>query len=162
MPTEDVTVLPLDSDPLVLVVDDELTPRSITARMVRSLGYRARSCQSGLAALRYLKAHPGEVRLLLADVGMPRMRGDALAERAKGLDAGLIAVLMAIPGDPLLGDLLSGSRDLPFVPKPVSFGDLAEKLERLIGIPAQPTSPPRSMASARRRERRRHSGSHQG
>jgi hypothetical protein len=37
MTTEEVTVLPLD--PLVLVVDDELTPRSIITRMVRSLGY---------------------------------------------------------------------------------------------------------------------------
>ena len=161
MPAEDVTVLPLDPDPLVLVVDDELTPRSIVARMVRSLGYRARSCQSGLAALRYLKAHPGEVRLLLADLGMPRMDGGELAERAKDLEPSLIAVLMAVPDDPGLGDLLSGYGDLPFVPKPVSFGDLAEKLERLIGIPAQPTSPLRSMASARRRERRRPSGSHQ-
>ena len=148
-------VFPLEPDPLVLVVDDELTSRAIIARMVRSLGYRARSCQSGLAALRFLKAHPGEVRLLLADIGMPRMDGGELAERAKDLDSSLIAVLMAIPGDPMLGDLLSSHGDLPFVPKPVSFGDLAEKLERLLGIPAQPTSPPRSIASARRRERRR-------
>jgi CheY-like chemotaxis protein len=160
MPTEDVKFLPLHPDPLVLVVDDELTPRSIIARMVRSLGYRARSCQSGLAALRYLKAHPGEVRLLLADLGMPRMNGGELAERAKGLDPSLIAVLMATPGDPQVDDLLTGYGDLPFVPKPVSVGDLAEKLERLIGIPEQPTSAPRSMASARRRERRRPSGSH--
>jgi two-component system, cell cycle sensor histidine kinase and response regulator CckA len=159
MTTADVTVLPLD--PLVLVVDDELTPRLIITRMVRSLGYRALSCQSGRAALRYLEAHPGQVRLLLTDLGMPRMDGGELAERAKDLDANLIAVLMALPGDPLLGDLLSGYGDLPFVPKPVSFSDLAEKLERLLGIPAQPTSPPRSMASARRRERQRPSGSHQ-
>jgi CheY-like chemotaxis protein len=155
MPTEDVMVFPPEPDPLVLVVDDELTPRAIIARMVRSLGYRARSCPSGLAAFRFLKAHPGEVRLLLADIGMPRMDGGELAERAKDLDSSLIAVLMAIPGDPTLGDLLSGHGDLPFVPKPVSFGDLAEKLERLLGIPTQPTSPPRSIASARRRERRR-------
>lgn len=148
-------VFPIEPDPLVLVVDDELTSRAIIARMVRSLGYRARSCQSGLAALRFLKAHPGEVRLLLADIGMPRMDGGELAERAKDLDSSLIAVLMAIPGDPMLGDRLSSHGDLPFVPKPVSFGDLAEKLERLLGIPAQPTSPPRSIASARRRERRR-------
>jgi two-component system, cell cycle sensor histidine kinase and response regulator CckA len=159
MTTEDVKVLPLD--PLVLVVDDELTPRSIITRMVRSLGYRALSCQSGRAALRYLKTHPGQVHLLLTDLGLPRMDGGELAERAKDLDASLIAVLMAVPGDPALGDLLSGYPDLPFVPKPVSFSDLAEKLEWLLGIPAQPTSPPRSMASARRRERQRPSGSHQ-
>jgi two-component system, cell cycle sensor histidine kinase and response regulator CckA len=159
MTTEDVTVLPLD--PLVLVVDDELTPRAIATRMVRSLGYRARSCQSGRGALRFLKSHPGLVHLLLVDLGMPRMDGGELAGRAKDLDPGLIVMLMAGPTDPHVGDLLSGYGDLPFVPKPVSFSDLAEKLERLLGIPAQPTSPPRSMASARRRERRRQSGNHQ-
>jgi two-component system, cell cycle sensor histidine kinase and response regulator CckA len=154
---DDVTVLPID--PLVLVVDDELTPRAIVTRMVRSLGYRARSCQSGRGALRYLKSHAGQVQLLLADLGMPRMDGGELTERAKDLDPSLIVVLMAGPTDPHVGDLLSGYGDLPFVPKPVSFSDLAEKLERLLGIPAQPTSPPRSMAAARRRERRHPSGS---
>jgi CheY-like chemotaxis protein len=153
MTTEDVKVLPLD--PLVLVVDDELTPRAIVTRMVRSLGYRARSCQSARGALRFLKAHPGLVDLLLADLGMPQMDGGELAERAKDLDSSLIVMLMAGPTDLHVGHLLSGYGDLPFVPKPVSFTDLAEKLERLLGIPAQPTSPPRSMASARTRERRR-------
>jgi CheY-like chemotaxis protein len=161
MPAEDVKVLPLDPAPLVLVVDDELTPRSIVTRMVRSLGYRTRSCQSGAAALRFLKAHPREVRLLLADLGMPRMDGGELAERAKDLDPSLIAVLMAQPADPDLGNLLSAYRDLPFVPKPVNFGDLAEKLERWLGIPAQPTSPLRSMRPGRPRGRQRTSGQHE-
>jgi two-component system, cell cycle sensor histidine kinase and response regulator CckA len=145
----------------VLVVDDELTPRSIVTRMVRALGYRVGSSQSGATALRFLKAHPREVRLLLADLGMPRMDGGELAERATDLDPSLIAVLMADPTDPHVGDLLSGYRDLPFLPKPVSFSDLAEKLERLLGIPSQPTSPLRSMDSARPRGRRRTSGQHE-
>jgi FixJ family two-component response regulator len=92
---------------------------------------------------------------------MPQIDGGELAKRARDLEPNVIVVLMAGPTDPHVGDLLSGYGDLPFVPKPVSFTDLAEKLERLLGIPAQPTSPPRSMASARRRERRRPSGSHQ-
>jgi CheY-like chemotaxis protein len=159
MPTEDLKVLPLDPTPLVLVVDDELTPRSLIARMVRSIGYQARSCPSGKAALRFLAAHPRAVRLLLADLGMPRMDGGELAERAKDLDPSLRVMLMADPRDPRVGGLLSGYRDLPFLPKPVSFGDLAEKLERLLGIPTAPASAPPSMASGRRP--RRHSGQHQ-
>jgi two-component system, cell cycle sensor histidine kinase and response regulator CckA len=159
MPTEDVKVLPLDPGPLVLVVDDELTPRSIITRMVSALGYQARSCQSGRAALRFLTAHPGQVRLLLADLGMPKMDGGELAERAKDLDPTLIAVLMAGLGDPHVADLLSGYGDLPFVPKPVSFGALAEKLELLLGIPATPTASPPSMDPPRSR-RGRTSGYH--
>ena len=159
MTVEDVKVLPLNPGPLVLVVDDEARPRSIITRMVQSLGYQARSCPSGRAALRFLEAHPREVRLLLADLGMPRMDGGELAERAKDLDPSLIAMLMADPGDPHLRDLISGYGDLPFVPKPVGFADLAEKLERLLGIPAAPTTSPPSMDPPRSR-RRRSSGQH--
>jgi two-component system cell cycle response regulator CpdR len=161
MPVEDVKVLPLGPGPLVLVVDDEQTPRAIIARMVRSLGYQARSCPSGRTALSFLKAHPREVRLLLADLGMPRMDGGELAERAKDLDPSLWVMLMADPRDPTLDGLLAAYRDLPFLPKPVGFGDLAEKLERLLGIPAGPATPPPSMSSSRLRTRRRISGHHE-
>ena len=160
MPADDITVLPLNPGPLVLVVDDEATPRSTLTRWIDALGYQARSCPSGPAALRFLKAHPREVRLLLTDLAMPRMDGGELVERAKDLDPTLIAVLMAAPGDPPTSELLYGYRDLPFVPKPVSFADLAEKLELLLGIPATPTRPLPSMDRPRRR-RRRTSGHHQ-
>jgi CheY-like chemotaxis protein len=162
MPHEDVTVLPLGLTPLVLVVDDELTPRSIITRMVRALGYRAVSCQNGRAALRFIKGHPNHVRLLLTDLVMPVMDGGELVERAKDLEPSVITVLMAPLGDPYAHELLSGYRDLPFVPKPVSFGDLAEKLERLLGIPSRPTKPPRSSRASKPHPRRRSSGSHQG
>jgi CheY-like chemotaxis protein len=154
MPAEDVKLLPPGPGPLVLVVDDEPTPRAAVTAMVRSLGYRARSCPSGRAAIRFLTTHPREVRLLLADLAMPRMDGGELAERARDLDPSLMAALMASPGDPSVAELLSAYPDLPFVPKPVRFTDLAEKLERLLGIPAQPTSPPRSMRASQPRDRR--------
>src|SRR5437868_6802662 len=118
MPREDAKVLPLAPGPLVLVVDDELTPRSILTRMVRSLGYAARSCSSGREALRFLAAHPNEVRLLLADLGMPSMDGGELAERARELDRSLHVILMATHGDPHISDLLAGYRRLPFLVKP--------------------------------------------
>ena len=61
---------------LVLVVDDELTPRSIVSRMLRTLGYPVRSCPAARDALRFLESHPREVRLLLTDLIMPRMDGE--------------------------------------------------------------------------------------
>jgi CheY-like chemotaxis protein len=151
-------VLPLDPAPLVLVVDDELTPRSIVARMVRALGYRVRSCHSGTAALRFLQEHPGSVRLVLADLGMPRMDGGELAERAQDLGQRLRIALMASHGDPHVGDLVAGYADLPFLTKPVAFGDLAELLEQLIGLPVPASPPARSIRKSG--ARRRVSGQH--
>jgi CheY-like chemotaxis protein len=160
MPTEDAKVLPLDPGPLVLVVDDELIPRSIVRRMVWTLGYPARSCRSGREALRFLKAHPGAVRLLVADLGMPNMDGGELAERARDLDPSLCVVLMASPGDARVLELLPGYRDLPLLAKPVSFGALHEQLEELLGAPpGTPNYPP--VAPPRVRPRGRTSGHHE-
>jgi len=156
---EDVTVIPLGLTPLVLVVEDELTPRLVVTYMVRALGYRAVSCRNGRAALQFLKGHPGQVRLLLTDLVMAGMDGGELSERARDLEPALMTALMASPYDPYANELLSGYRDVPFIPKPVSLGDLADKLERLLGIPSRPTKPPRSRRALRRR---RSSGSHQG
>jgi two-component system, NtrC family, response regulator AtoC len=161
MPFEESAILPLASAPLVLVVDDELTPRSIVCRMVRTLGYGARSCAGGRAALRFLEAHRGEARLLLADLGMPRMDGGELAERARDLDPHLRVVLMVSPGDPYQGELLSGYRDLPCLAKPVNFGDLAITLEREVGPPARFGRAPLSLEPSRSRRRRRSSGHHE-
>lgn len=143
----------LDPVPLVLVVDDELTPRSIVARMVRSMGYRVQSCQSGAAALRYLQEHPGTVRLLLADLGMPRMDGGELAERAQDLGQRLRIALMASHHDPHVGDLVAGYADLPFLRKPVGFGELADLIQRLVGppVPAAPWPPSVRRSGASRR-----------
>jgi CheY-like chemotaxis protein len=145
-------VIPIDPAPLVLVVDDELTPRSIVSRMVRSLGYRVRSCRSGATALAYLQEHPGAVRLVLADLGMPRMDGGELAERAQDLRQGVRVALMAGHHDPHVGDLIAGYADLPFLLKPVTFGDLAELLERLLGTATRAVAPPsvRRSGAARR------------
>jgi FixJ family two-component response regulator len=65
------------------------------------------------------------------------MDGGELAERARDLDPTLRIVLMAGVGDPHLDELLSGYRDLPFLRKPVSFGDLYDRLQDLLGTPVR-------------------------
>jgi CheY-like chemotaxis protein len=147
--------------PLVLVVDDDPTPRAAVCRMVRGLGYRAKSLESARHALRYLDAHRGSVRLLLADVGMPGMDGAELAERAKDLDPRLqIALLADAEGE--TGELLAGYRDLPVLAKPVGFGDLYGFLREKLGPPSLTPAPPMPPAvSGRARSTRRTSGRHE-
>jgi CheY-like chemotaxis protein len=153
----DEPILPLDPGPLILVVADELTHRSIVTRMARALGYPVRSCPSSPAALRFLREHPREVRLLLADLALARMDGGELAERARDLDPRLRVVLMVSPGDPHIDALLSGYHDVPVLAKPVHFSELARLLTDLLGTPA---AAPNGVADRPRSQRRR-SGQHQ-
>lgn len=145
---DDNDIIPMAPGPLVLVVDDEAAPRNAVTRMLQDLGYHARSCSSGQAALRFLGMHPGEAGLLLVDLGMPGMDGGELAERALDLDPGLVVVLMAAPDDPETRELLSGYHDLPLVWKPLVLPELARKVHDLVGArrasPGYPLSAPRS------------------
>ncbi len=65
----------------VLVVEDELSVRDLAVRILRKVGYRVLSAESGAAALALVQQHPDVVHLLLTDVVMPQMSGRQLAER---------------------------------------------------------------------------------
>jgi len=148
-------VLPITCLPRILVVADGLTHRSIVTRMVRAMGFPVWSSSSSHAALRFLRDHPREIRLLLADLGLRRMDGGELAERARDLDPRIHAVLMVGSTDPHADDLVMGYVYLPFVAKPVAFAELAAVLNDLLGaVPAVDNRP-----SVTRPRRRRAGGS---
>ncbi|TCJ17213.1 response regulator [Parasulfuritortus cantonensis] len=67
--------------PLVLVVDDSLTVRKITGRLLHREGYRVATAKDGVEALEYLQ---GEVpAVMLLDIEMPRMDGFEVARHVR-------------------------------------------------------------------------------
>lgn len=64
----------------VLVVDDDKMIRDLTATTLRSHGYTVLAASSGAEALALLKAHSGDLHLLLTDISMPGLSGGELAE----------------------------------------------------------------------------------
>ena len=114
-----------------------------------TMGFPVWSSSSSPAALRFLRDHPREMRLLLADLRLRRMDGGELAERARDLDPRIHVVLMVGSGDPHVDDLVLGYLYLPFVAKPVGFADVAAVLTDLLGpLPAADDRP--SMRRPRR------------
>jgi chemosensory pili system protein ChpA (sensor histidine kinase/response regulator) len=76
-PTEAVEVSAALQPPLVLVVDDSLTVRKITTRLLTREGFRVDSAKDGVDALEKMRDLIPDVVLL--DVEMPRMDGFELA-----------------------------------------------------------------------------------
>ena len=70
-----------ESLPTVMVVDDSITIRKVTSRMLERNGYRVVTARDGLEALNALRNHHPAVILL--DLEMPRMDGFELAERLR-------------------------------------------------------------------------------
>jgi chemosensory pili system protein ChpA (sensor histidine kinase/response regulator) len=75
-------VNPVDLVPLILVVDDSITVRRVTQRLLKREGYRVALAADGLQALeKLLEEKP---TLVLSDIEMPRMDGFDLARNIRG------------------------------------------------------------------------------
>jgi chemosensory pili system protein ChpA (sensor histidine kinase/response regulator) len=72
---------PLNTEPLIMVVDDSLTVRKITSRMLTRAGYQVVTATDGVDALEKLEEFTPDVMLL--DIEMPRMDGFALARELR-------------------------------------------------------------------------------
>jgi chemosensory pili system protein ChpA (sensor histidine kinase/response regulator) len=71
--TREITLHPPTQQPLVMVVDDSLTVRKITSRLLTRAGYLVQTAEDGVDALEKLdEVTPG---VILMDIEMPRMDG---------------------------------------------------------------------------------------
>ena len=80
-PAKEAKAKPLSTQPLIMVVDDSLTVRKITSRMLLRAGYQVVTATDGVDALEKLEEFTPQVMLL--DIEMPRMDGFALARQLR-------------------------------------------------------------------------------
>jgi PAS domain S-box-containing protein len=79
----------------VLVAEDEMAVRKLTARVLRGQGYTVLEATNGEEALRVAGQHRGTIDLLLTDMVMPQMGGAMLAERFHDLSPATRVVFMS-------------------------------------------------------------------
>ncbi len=80
LPMEPVRAYPLvqGHGERVLIVEDNATTRQALVESLAVLGYQVLTAQNGREALEVLTLHAGEIRLVLSDLVMPEMGGEAL------------------------------------------------------------------------------------
>ena len=124
-------------DPTILVVDDDPDIRTLLRRVLGRAGYQVREAADGVQALEEVASE--RPALVLADLMMPRMNGDALiAQLMHGADAIPCILMSAFHSQPPV-------EDVPFLPKPFAIGYLlelvAETLERGTAVRHRSTRP---------------------
>lgn len=116
---------------LLLVVDDDPTLRRVLLDQLAQLGYRTLEASDGKAALAILDERP-DVQLLIADVVMPGMSGDVLAQEALARRPSLKVLLTSgFPGRAMEGGE-SGPLKFPLLPKPYRKSALAAKVTEVL------------------------------
>lgn len=127
---------------VILCVDDNETALSLRTFLLETRGYRVVNVSTSQEALEILeRAVPGAIDLLITDLLLPGMDGNELVRRAKGMHAGLPALIVS-------GTVASYERALAadaFLPKGASTP--AELLEKVRVLVARKRGPRKQVVS---------------
>lgn len=123
---------------LVMIVDDSLTVRKVTSRVLAREGYEVAAARDGVEALEQMQDLVPDA--LLVDVEMPRMDGFELTRRVRA-DARLahlpIIMITSRNADKHLGHAKEAGVDA-FLGKPYAEADLVARLAELIKARTRP------------------------
>ncbi len=116
----------------ILVVDDEEIIVTITKEMLKSLGYRVLTAQSGSEALEIYRTRMNEIDLVILDMIMPGMNGGETFDHLKTVNPELKAILSS-------GYSINGQAQaildrgcLTFLQKPFALRLLSRKLREVL------------------------------
>ncbi len=116
----------------ILVVEDDPQVRAVTARELRSGGYRVAVAESPEAALALEPAALQQVRLLVTDVVMPGLSGGALAEELGRRHAGLRALFVSGHSSDTLARHAAPGPGPRFLAKPFTGQALRSKVREIL------------------------------
>mgnify|MGYP006192334671 CR=1 FL=1 len=127
----------VSSVPLVLVVDDSITVRRVTQRLLQREGYRVALAADGLQALERLQAERPAV--VLSDIEMPRMDGFDLVRNIRN-DAALKGLPVIMITSRIAEKHREHARELGvdhYLGKPYAEDDLLALVARYAHAPAE-------------------------
>lgn len=113
----------------ILVVDDEPMLRGLCVTLLASWGYLVTEACDGHEALEMLRQYPVDVVLL--DMNMPRLRGDALLARLRRERPGLPVIIMSSEGDGVRKKVL-GLGASSFLTKPFRPAQLKDHIRHAL------------------------------
>ena len=117
----------------VLVIDDEETVRRVTTRMLKSMGFEVELAVDGLDGVQQFETLRDQIRLVLLDLTMPRLDGEAAFREFQKMNPNVPVVLMSGFNEQ---EVVShfGARGLAgFLQKPFTVSMMEAKLQEVLG-----------------------------
>jgi two-component system, cell cycle sensor histidine kinase and response regulator CckA len=115
----------------ILLAEDEAGIRAMTRAYLEGLGYRVLEAANGTEAITLAKAYRGTIDLVLTDVMMPGMRGDAVVKAIRQDRPEVQSIF--ISG---FAEGAGIDRSLEILEKPFEFPDLAHRIRALLDVAA--------------------------
>ena len=128
----------LSRTPHVLVVEDQSDIKDLIAETLRTEGYHVLDCERGDQAMELCRSTPTQIDLLVADLHVPGMNGDELADRLQALRPEMRVLLISGDNVRLSSLALSANSTAAMLSKPFSLHELRAVVQAL--IPARNTT----------------------
>ncbi len=112
----------------ILVVDDEDTVRTVSARLLEALGFSVILAQDGGEAVEKFKARRSEIRAVLMDLTMPHMNGEEAFRHLRAIDPDVRVLLMSGFSEQEAVNRFTGKGLSGFIEKPFRSESLRAKL----------------------------------
>ncbi len=127
----------------VLVADDEAIVRTVTARMLRRMGFSVVEAADGEAAVEAVRVASPPFRLVVLDLTMPVLSGRAALQQLRRIDPTLpVVICSGYTEDAIASDDVQGGV-IEFVQKPFTTAALTAAVGRLLGAASgRGASPP--------------------
>lgn len=110
--------------PTILLADPDPMVRDIARRLLEGQGYRVLLAENGVEAVEAFQQAPERIDLVIADLNMPRLTGNAILERLLELDSN---VRMLFSSDYFAEDLTEGEgHTIGVISKPYHHRELIE------------------------------------
>ena len=117
----------------ILVIEDEETVMEVTREILKKLGYIVLEAKTGQEAINVAKTFDGGIDLVLLDIVLPDMSGNAIYPFLMEARPDLKVIVFSgysVDG-PAQEILNAGAQD--FIQKPFSVAELSEKLKKALG-----------------------------
>ena len=125
---------------LVLLADDEEDVRGVVHAMLDTLGYEVIEARDGLEAVEFFRSRASEIDLVILDLVMPRMTGEAALERMRRIAPAVPAILISGYDESGRIHEIVDAGFGGFLQKPFRRQDLGKKVRELLGISDGPVA----------------------
>jgi CheY-like chemotaxis protein len=117
----------------ILVVDDEETVRNLTRRMLERSGFTAICAEDGRQAVETFKKIKADVTLVLLDLTMPHLDGEACFRELRLMKPEVKVILSSGYNEQDVVNLFAGKGLAGFIQKPYTSEELITKVREVLG-----------------------------
>ncbi len=117
----------------VLYVDDEAMMSDVGTALMERMGYAVTAETDPAAALRRFRADPRGFDILITDMSMPHMDGDALAKEVLALRPDMPIILCTGYNERISEEKARALGIRKYIEKPIDYNDLARAIREALG-----------------------------